>query len=56
MSGSESGPDIETLAEAGQEFAQGNISRSQLEQVESLHSSLYEVRSSGCGSEHSDDP
>jgi len=46
MSGSGSGPDIETLAEAGQEFAKGNISQSQLEQVQSGQASLDEVRSS----------
>jgi len=49
MSGSNSTPDIETIAEAGREFARGNISRSQLEQVESGQASLDEVRSSGGG-------
>jgi len=54
MSGSSNTPDIETLAEAGQEFAQGNISRSQLEQVESGQASLDEVRSSDSGGNQSD--
>jgi len=54
MSGSSNTPDIETLQEAGQEFAQGNISRSQLEQVESGQASLDEVRSSDSGGNQSD--
>jgi hypothetical protein len=55
MSGSENGPGIETLQEAGQEFAQGNISESELEQVQSGQASLDEVRQSESGSEQSDE-
>jgi len=40
MSGSSNTPDIETLQQARQEFAQGNISESELEQVQSGQASL----------------
>jgi len=49
MSGSEGGPDIETLQRAGREFARGNISQSELEQVESGERSLSEVRTDSGG-------